>query len=247
MILELIVLILLPLFVYVGSVASINRLVRKELSSSLFKWSGVIGTTAHEFNHLLMCIICFLKVKRVSFFKPTEDGSLGFVEYSFNPRSLRHRLSQVLVGYAPLYLGAIMVFLLTKSLLGVSVLEFGSSSYMDNYIYCLILIRDGLYNDLLISLIWLVVTFCVMTHSLPSDQDIKGSFFGVILMLFTIVIMTLVSVSFMGEAEFYYLINDWARYFVLLITSLSAISSVLLIAVLVASFIKRIFCKLILA
>jgi hypothetical protein len=86
-----------------------------------------------------------------------------------------------------------------------------------------------------------------MTHSLPSDQDIKGSFFGVILMLFTIVIMTLVSVSFMGEAEFYYLINDWARYFVLLITSLSAISSVLLIAVLVASFIKRIFCKLILA
>jgi hypothetical protein len=140
MILELIVLILLPLFVYVGSVASINRLVRKELSSSLFKWSGVIGTTAHEFNHLLMCIICFLKVKRVSFFKPTEDGSLGFVEYSFNPRSLRHRLSQVLVGYAPLYLGAIMVFLLTKSLLGVSVLEFGSSLYIVLFLYVMVYI-----------------------------------------------------------------------------------------------------------
>lgn len=80
----------------------------------IYRATGLVGTPVHELSHLLACVLFGLRVDEVAFYRPrAESGVLGYVYFSYNPRSWVHTLGCAVQGVAPLLLsGAIAVYAL---------------------------------------------------------------------------------------------------------------------------------------
>lgn len=231
--LQLSILLMLPVLFYVLSIVMLNKLVRERLSASVFKWSGVVGTTVHEFSHFVACVCCLMRVNKVVFYSPQDDGTLGFVSYSYNPRSLRHRISQVFIGFAPIYFGAGFTVILTYFMLDVSLLVYQYDGILPNLIYFLDVLVGSFVADWISGVIWLLLSFCILTHSLPSSQDIKGSSLGVVLLMVLMSLAVVCIYSFSGDTALQGGLVSAISVITLIVTSLTAISVLLLIAVIV--------------
>lgn len=80
----------------------------------VYRATGLVGTPVHELSHFLACILFGLRVDDVALYRPrAESGVLGYVYFSYNPRSWVHTLGCAVQGVAPLLLsGAIAVYAL---------------------------------------------------------------------------------------------------------------------------------------
>lgn len=91
---------------------------------ALFGWGGIVvtglaGTPIHELGHYLMCKLFGFHVTEVALFRPIAgrtDGVLGFVRYTYDPKSLWQQLGCFFVGVAPMILGVVAILLLLRLL-----------------------------------------------------------------------------------------------------------------------------------
>lgn len=91
---------------------------------AVFGWGGVVvtglaGTPVHELGHYLMCKLFGFRVTQVALFRPVAgraDGVLGFVRYTYDPKSLWQQLGCFFVGVAPMILGVAAILLLLRLL-----------------------------------------------------------------------------------------------------------------------------------
>lgn len=73
------------------------------LAPTVAKVTGFIGTPVHELSHALFCVLFFHKIKRISLFTPnSDDGTLGSVDHSFNPRNPYQRIGNFFIGIGPI-------------------------------------------------------------------------------------------------------------------------------------------------
>ena len=93
----------------------LTRLFGMKLYLLLFAW---LGTTVHESGHALFCIIFRHRINEIRFFHPDpETGTLGYVNHSYNPKSLYQNIGNFFIGIGPIILGAIVIYVATKLLL----------------------------------------------------------------------------------------------------------------------------------
>lgn len=86
--------------------------------SKLFNFMSFIGTPVHEFGHFIMCKIFRYQVEEVIWYqKPNNSGTLGYVNFSYNPGSMYQRIGKFFVGVGPLFSGPVAIFLLLYFLL----------------------------------------------------------------------------------------------------------------------------------
>lgn len=86
--------------------------------SKLFNFMSLIGTPVHEFGHFIMCKIFRYHVDEVVWYqKPNSNGTLGYVNFSYNPGSVYQRIGKFFVGVGPLFSGPLAIFLLLYVLL----------------------------------------------------------------------------------------------------------------------------------
>ncbi|WP_395317734.1 hypothetical protein [Fructilactobacillus frigidiflavus] len=80
-------------------------------------WLGGLGVIIHELGHAAFALIFGHKITQIKLlnFHP-EDGSLGSVESSYNPRSWYQTLSNFFIGLGPLFSGLLVCWLLVKFL-----------------------------------------------------------------------------------------------------------------------------------
>jgi hypothetical protein len=87
-----------------------------------FGWNGycvlgTVGVTYHEFSHLITAVIFRHKINDVRLFRPFQgkiDGTLGYVNHSFNRKSIYQRIGNFFIGTAPMFFDAGLLFLMLR-------------------------------------------------------------------------------------------------------------------------------------
>ncbi|MCB5162648.1 hypothetical protein [Marinomonas algarum] len=151
--------------------------------------TGVVGVTVHEVSHALMASLWGMYVNKIVFFNfDPESKTLGYVNYSYNPRSLIHCLGIVFTGFAPLIVGACLVYFIFDysglpnfnsyfqySYQG-SIQETINAGFLESVTNWL----SDLYVSFNSPLDVLFFLLCLMigVHSTPSRADLRGAMRG---------------------------------------------------------------------
>ena len=175
--------------------------------------TSIIGTPIHELSHALMCLIFRHRIQEVKLWQPSsEDGTLGYVTHSYNPRNIYQNLGNLFIGLGPIF-GGLGVLTLCMFICFPNTLEnyWISASYM-------VRAGEGVGNILMEGLriipnmfkefsgesipVWariigLLVMFSVSLHINLSLADIKGAATAIPLYLVLILIPTVI-ISLIG-------------------------------------------------
>lgn len=172
--------------------------------------TGMIGTPIHELAHASMCLLFMHRIERMSLFQIGNDGTLGYVEHSYNKRNIYQRIGNYFIGVAPMVLGSV-VLLLAMGLLAPDMRrEF--SEYIGDFAllqstgvnsgwlaYAFAMLRGtfaamigGIGNPETLWFIFIILAFCIALHMNLSAQDIKGSLSALPLLLVALAAVNLV-------------------------------------------------------
>lgn len=190
--------------------------------SVIFGWKTYVyltapGTIVHESAHALVALIFMHKVKRVKFFSPKQDGTLGSVEHAWNPNSRYQTAGNFFIGTAPLYFGAIVIMGLGYWLLGGHTVHPLTHIAMKAHPVKNGWALTGLFqNELkalwqmgyrinrapgwfdLKTLVFIYLVFAIGNHMTLSPEDLRGSKTGIILIIATMFLFNL-GIGWMGS------------------------------------------------
>ncbi|MEX0380044.1 metalloprotease family protein [Leuconostoc sp. MS02] len=95
---------------------------------------GFLGVVIHELSHLLVALIFNHKIVNFKLWQISDDGVLGYVNHTYNPKSFYQRLGNVFIGLAPILVLTLVFYALTKitydSLWQISVIIFFLPSFI---------------------------------------------------------------------------------------------------------------------
>lgn len=218
--------------------------------------SGLIGTPIHELSHALMCIIFRHHIDEIKLYQMDDSGTMGYVNHSYNPRSLYQKIGNFFIGVAPIIGGSLVIHLLMRWLLPAEYLEI--SALIDEFA---LLMSSGVSFDIIgysFSVTWqsLVVIFtsfdkgfkcilflilgiCVALHMKLSGADIKGALpaMPAIAIIFAIVNGIFYLLSFISHGIYSWFCGTvnaaGVRLFALLLISLCLTTICILIVLLI--------------
>lgn len=91
----------------------------------LFGW---LGTSIHELGHAIFCLLFRHKITKMKLFDPDpETGILGYVEHSYNSRSIYQIAGNFFIGIGPILLGTATIYLLSYLLLSINPFDLADS------------------------------------------------------------------------------------------------------------------------
>ena len=153
--------------------------------------TGFIGTPVHELAHAAMCILFGHRIEEMSLFRIGDDGVLGYVNHSYNPRNAYQRVGNYFIGIAPIILGGVVLLFGMKYLMPTMYLDF--EEYVGQFVklqqsgfgfewfaYALVVLK-GMFIALINGIgegywyIFFILALCIAIHMNLSGADIKGS------------------------------------------------------------------------
>jgi hypothetical protein len=180
-----------------------------------------IGTPVHELGHAFFCILFGHSIKRISLFRPNaKDGTLGYVEHSYDPRNIYHLTGNFFIGAGPVFFGSAIILGLLYFLLPdgkVIISQFRANS-------AALLISDSsfyeLWNVLQINTrevfsqlaksgnfsmwqfwVFLYVSMAVSAHIELSPPDIFGMLKGLLVIVVLFFLINVIYVVFFGQSQ----------------------------------------------
>jgi hypothetical protein len=204
--------------------------------------TGWIGTPVHELGHALFCILFGHKIVEIKLYNPDpDDGTLGFVSHSYNPKSTYQKIGNFFIGIGPILFGALVLYAALYYLMPnfqtvfSTVEKHGSGIAMDvqagswlgvwtaiksttTSILAVIFNVDNLSNWKF--WVFLYLSFCVASHMELSPPDISGAKGGLItlilaLLFFNLFILLIEAIgwnSFLGEYWKYLKLETYALH-----------------------------------
>lgn len=159
--------------------------------------TGVVGTPIHELSHALMCVLFGHKIEEVKLYDPSaEDGTLGYVNHSFNPRNIYHQIGNFFIGVAPILCGSGVLLLLMYLLVPVTFAEVTaelqfvallSTDFLDPSTYLGYLdifweivsdVFDFTNTGNVLWWVFVILSLLICSHMELSTADIKGGLKG---------------------------------------------------------------------
>ena len=172
------------LFLLIGvlpwiAVALVMQLLSNSIRKSLAKIFGIQGyiyltapgVMIHEIGHAIFCLIFRHKIVEMKLFSPEEDGTLGYVNHSYNPNSFYQRIGNFFIGTGPIWFGVAVLSLISWLLLPneMQISNFFSLNFWGRWQ----------------SYIWLYLALTISSHITLSPPDLAGSVDGGIAIMAT--------------------------------------------------------------
>lgn len=172
------------LFLLIGvlpwiAVALVMQLLSNSIRKSLAKIFGIQGyiyltapgVMIHEIGHAIFCLIFRHKIVEMKLFSPEEDGTLGYVNHSYNPNSFYQRIGNFFIGTGPIWFGVAVLSLISWLLLPneMQISNFFSLNFWGRWQ----------------SYIWLYLALTISSHITLSPPDFAGSVDGGIAIMAT--------------------------------------------------------------
>ena len=173
----------------------------------LFGW---LGTAVHELGHAFFALIFAHKIKEIKLFTPKSvNGTLGYVNHTYNKRSIYQRIGNFWIGIGPILFGTALLFLMNVLLFRINVASIYSGDYGTAALLKLSSLKlvavntwSGMtgYFDIVFngqhSALWKIFLMVFVSYSIGSSitlsrADFKGAaggfvFFLIILLLFNL-------------------------------------------------------------
>lgn len=163
--------------------------------------TGFIGTPIHELSHALFCLLFGHRIDEIRLFRiGAEDGTLGYVDHSYNRRNLYQRMGNFFIGIAPIVVISAILFLLawllmpamvaemTATIQGISLSE-GVGTLLSKLFHAV-----GIFFTYAVTWQWwafLGIGMFLALHMTLSGADIKGALSG---LLFVLLLFLLIDV-----------------------------------------------------
>lgn len=164
--------------------------------------TGAIGTPLHECAHALFCVIFGHKVTEIKLFQiNSADGTLGYVNHSYNPKNIYHKIGNFFIGVAPIIVISAVLYLLAWWLLPNFVAEISGSFKISDFVSSIGNVFTSLFNVLqsffLCALSWqwwvfLIVGVFLALHMTLSKADIKGALSGILFVLIVVLVVDVI-------------------------------------------------------
>lgn len=155
--------------------------------------TGFIGTPVHELSHALFCLLFGHKIVKIKLFQiNAEDGTLGYVNHTYNPKNIYQRIGNFFIGVAPiivisalLYLFAFLIMPATLSDMTMLAKSISFDKGAGDFFHKIYLI---LYTFFTAATTWqwwvfVMVGMFFALHMTLSGADIKGALSGLLFVL----------------------------------------------------------------
>lgn len=160
--------------------------------------TGAVGTPVHECAHALFCIIFGHKITEIKLFQiNAADGTLGYVNHSYNPKNIYHKIGNFFIGIAPIIVIAAILYLIAYFLLPDFLSELSAGIHgvdtMKDFGEAVVRILASVPMFFLYVGSWqwwvfLAVGIFLALHMTLSKPDIKGAFSGLLFVLIALLI-----------------------------------------------------------
>ena len=185
----------------------ISRSTRKAFANSNLSkldiyLTGWIGTPVHEFGHAFFCILFGHRITEIKLFSPNSaDGSLGYVNHSYNKDSFYQRIGNFFIGTGPILFGSFILYALiyfclpnyneisrliaTNEFKGTGIFEFMKSA--GEFITFGVKLTGSVFalSNLNVFTFWLFLylSFCISSHMQLSWPDLRSMWSGFLAIL----------------------------------------------------------------
>ena len=223
--------------------------------------TGFIGTTVHELSHAAMCVLFRHRIDEIKFFQiNSEDGTLGYVIHSSNPRNLYHRIGQYFIGVAPIFFGSVILYVAmiyflpqTHDQINLMFSKLNSSwtsgfAWFGKFGEAFFILMKSILKECfssVLGVIFLLLSMCIALHMNLSTADLKGAAAAIPLLAVLLLAANFVLGFISGSlyAGFLHIISGMG-IFIALMLALSLILSLFCVAValairLLVSIVKR--------
>jgi hypothetical protein len=194
--------------------------------------TGWIGTPVHELGHAIFCVLFRHKILDIKLYSPnSEDGTLGYVNHSYNTGSTYQKIGNFFIGIGPVIFGALFLYAafyyLVPSMRDLFVGIEAQSQTMVKSVRgdftgllpalwsATTATLDGLFSVQNFSdfrfWIFLYLAVCVSSHMQLSPPDIKGATSGLLTIVVFVLILNIIILGLeaMGVSNF---LGDWWNY-----------------------------------
>lgn len=164
--------------------------------------TGAIGTPIHELGHALFCLLFGHKINEIKLYQiNAADGTLGYVNHSYNKRNLYQRIGNFFIGVGPILLISAVLFLLAYLLLPDFVAEISQSIQITDITSgagdVVLGVLGALETFFLSALSWqfwvfLAVGMFLSLHMTLSKPDIQGAIGGLVFLLVTVLVVDVI-------------------------------------------------------
>ena len=185
--------ILLPILVFGVAFYFFNNITKENILSNLgweaYAVSGCIGVPVHEISRLAVHLIFRHRITGLSLYRPfkgREDGTLGYVNYNYNTRSLYQNIGLFFAGIAPMIGGTFVIVFMMKLLLPVTFNSFtfdiANVSFSNLFevlganLKNLVSMQDGVF----FFVVFFLVACMIAINMDISAMDLKNSLHGLI-------------------------------------------------------------------
>jgi len=178
--------------------------------------TGWVGTPVHETGHAFFCLLFGHRIIEIKLFCPNSlDGTLGYVNHSYNPNSIYQRIGFFFIGAGPILFGSGVLYALlyaclpnyieiTGMISTTGLTDAGIADWLKNTGSLLTFGMKLIFNVFAIKnlgalsfWIFLYLSFCISSHMQLSPSDLKSMWLGLLTILILLLVVNLATM-FLG-------------------------------------------------